>query len=85
MNRRERRAALRIVRRGRKQLQRAQERTGITLIEMRPTERPDVWEYNAGPIHRMVREAMTLSDATGMSIEDAAQAVVDKARKRGVQ
>jgi hypothetical protein len=47
-------------RRWREEFQRWQEETGLTLIEMRPTDRPDVWQYRLSPYVARIQQMFEL-------------------------
>lgn len=57
-----------------------QKETGVTLVEIRPTEVSDVYEYNIGPLRKMVDDVLALA-ATGMSEEEAVKIVTDKVKR----
>jgi hypothetical protein len=64
----------------RDEMLRWQEQTGITLVGIRRSDKPGLWEYNLNPLHKMVKE-ITALEATGMSTERAAQIVAERIKK----
>ncbi|MCI0338891.1 MAG: hypothetical protein L0226_15060 [Acidobacteria bacterium] len=76
--------ALAKVRKQRKELDDWQKKTGITLIEMKPTDQPDLWRYNVAPIARIMQEVFAMIKA-GVSEDDAVKVVTDRIKQEAAR